>query len=241
MPTYTKKSKIKMKTNIVYALTKGKNLSCAKKKYGADKVVENEEDGRIYREVWRGSMRGKVKEFILSHAFHAQSYGENRKKYGYRDQVNEYYVSCVDGKTICEMALQGESKRIPSTIENEKEEWSRRLVSLLHDDFPSLDMDDAMEMAQEKLDYKVRMLEKMEERQYESFSQKRASLIRKMERENPLRRIKDKSHALCILMASKRHNGNYDSLLAYYHDRENDGSIEKGDAREFAREQCTKI
>ena len=62
-----------------------------------------------------------------------------------------------------------------------------------------------------------------------------------MERENPLRRIKDKSNALCILMASKRHNGNYDSLLAYYHDRENDGSIEKGDAREFAREQCSKI
>ena len=94
-----------MKTNIVYALTKGKNLSCAKKKYGADKVVENEEDGRIYREVWRGSMRGKVKEFILSHAFHTKSYGENRTKYGYRDQVNEYYVSCVDGKTICDMSL----------------------------------------------------------------------------------------------------------------------------------------
>ena len=106
MPTYTKKSKIKMKTNIVYALTKGKNLSCAKKKYGADKVVENEEDGRIYREVWRGSMRGKVKEFILSHAFHTKSYGENRTNYGYRDQVNEYYVSCVDGKTICDMALE---------------------------------------------------------------------------------------------------------------------------------------
>ena len=67
--------------------------------------MENEEDGRIYREVWRGSMRGKVKEFILSHAFHTKSYGENRTKYGYRDQVNEYYVSCVDGKTICDMTL----------------------------------------------------------------------------------------------------------------------------------------
>ena len=230
-----------MKTNIVYELTKGKNLSYAKKKYGSDKVRVNEEDGRIYREVWRGSMRGKLKEFILSHAFDTNSYGENWTKYGYRDQVNEYFVSCEDGKTICEMALEWKSERIPHTIEQEKEEWSRRLVSLLHDDFPSLDMNHAMEIAQEKLDYKVRMLEKMEERQYESFSQKRASLIRKMERENPLRRIKDKSHALCILMASKRHNGNYESLLAYYHDRERDGSITKGDARELAREQCTKI
>ena len=74
-------------------------------------------------------------------------------------------------------------------------------------------------MAEEKVDYKNDRISAMISRQFErGDSVKRGKLIAKMERENPLRPIKDYDHALAIIAASKRHNNtDYDNLLPPVH------------------------
>lgn len=69
----------------------------------------------------------------------------------------------------------------------------------------------------------------------ERLSVRRSSLIRKLERSNPLRYIKDKEHAYAIISASRRHNDtDYDEKLNLIHELERDGLIEKGNAKEIA-------
>ena len=59
-----------------------------------------------------------------------------------------------------------------------------------------------------------------------------------MKRENPLRRIIDYDHALAIIDASNRHNKtSYDKFLQEAHELECYGEIERGTAKEWAREQ----
>ena len=59
-----------------------------------------------------------------------------------------------------------------------------------------------------------------------------------MQRENPLRRIIDYDHALAIIDASERHNKtSYDKFLQQAHELEHYGEIERGTAKEWAREQ----
>ena len=67
---------------------------------------------------------------------------------------------------------------------------------------------------------------------------RREKLINKMQRENPLRRIIDYDHALAIIDASERHNSTpYDKFLKQAHELERYGEIERGTAKEWAREQ----
>ena len=59
-----------------------------------------------------------------------------------------------------------------------------------------------------------------------------------MQRENPLRRIIDYDHALAIIDASERHNKTpYDKFLKQAHELERYGEIERGMAKEWARQQ----
>ena len=97
-------------------------------------------------------------------------------------------------------------------------------------------------MAEEKVDYKNDRISAMISRQSEQgYSVKRGKLIAKMERENPLRPIRDYDHALAIIAASKRHNNTiYDSLLNEAHDMERYGDIEPGTAKAWAREQIKR-
>lgn len=225
--------------HIVYSMTKHKSWDAASKKHGSENISRGK-NGRIYREVWRGSLRGKIKDYILEHAHDTMEYGDKFNGYGYADKYKEYYMTAKDAKGLLYLVEKKNEVSNVSTIEEEKKEWSKRLVSLLKDEFPNLTFDDAMEMAQEKLDYKDRLLDRMEMRQYESFSQKRASLIRKMERENPLRRIKDRSHATCILIASRRHKfSNYDQLLEHYRSEAAIGNIDKSEVKDLARQNMT--
>ena len=63
-----------------------------------------------------------------------------------------------------------------------------------------------------------------------------------MKRENPLRRIIDYDHALAIIDASERHNKTpYDKFLQQAHELELCGEIERGTAKEWAREQIKQI
>ena len=82
----------------------------------------------------------------------------------------------------------------------------------------------------------------MIERDMERPSIKRNQLIRKMERENPLRKIKDVEHAKAILVAHNRHNNtNYESLLEEARELANIGEIEKDEVKEYARQKMTTI
>lgn len=125
------------------------------------------------------------------------------------------------------------------TWEDVRDAWARSLVRKSEN---AVTFEEAQQMAEEKVDYKNDRISAMISRQLErGDSVKRGKLIAKMERENPLRPIKDYDHALAIIAASKRHNNTiYDSLLNEAHDMERYGDIEPGTAKEWAREQIKR-
>lgn len=110
--------------------------------------------------------------------------------------------------------------------------WAKRLSSLTN-----IPLEQAIDIANEKLEYKEEQLEKMNSKQFDRYSIKREKLINKMERENPLRRIEDEEHARRILAASYRHNNtDYDSILEILREEEQwTGIVNPDDRREKAR------
>ena len=76
----------------------------------------------------------------------------------------------------------------------------------------------------------------MEERQDDRYSRRRDSLIGKMRRENPLRRIEGEEHARAILAASERHNTtDYEYQLEHGREEATMGNIERDEVKNFAR------
>lgn len=224
--------------NFVYVLTRYASLSNAKKKEPKVKFLTGGL-GKVYKNVWTGAMRGKIKDFIIAHKVAEQHHDENWNGFGYQDKYNDYFMSAADGKMFLE--LTGEKKAVAKsakTWEQMRDAWAKRLVRLLAgvEGYEWVTFDAAIVIAEEKNDYKRQQIEKVESRQYESYSAKRAKLIRKMERENPLRRIEDMNHAIAIIQASHRHNdSNYEQLLdKYRHDAEL-GLIDRREVKEMAR------
>lgn len=125
----------------------------------------------------------------------------------------------------------GKKKTAKKTEAEKIAAWCKRL-----DKLTGCGIETAEKIAYEKLDYKADCIIRMMDRQTECYSRKRASLIKKMDRENPLRRIEDEDHAAAILAAHERHTEtDYDKKLNYLHELEDMGIIEKGDAKEKAR------
>ena len=136
-------------------------------------------------------------------------------------------MELLNGKKITE-------KKVKSS-EEVRDEWARSLVKKSKN---AVTFEEAQSIAEEKLKYKDERIDAMWSRQYEGYSMKRAKLINKMQRENPLRRIIDYDHALAIIDASERHNKTpYDKFLQQAHELERYGDIERGTAKEWAREQ----
>jgi hypothetical protein len=107
----------------------------------------------------------------------------------------------------------------------------RRLVKLT-----AITEEEAKAIAEEKIAYKEKQIQMMEDRQAERYSIKREKLIAKMRRENPLRRIKDVAHAEAILQASFRHNcTDYESRLEEGRERALLGEIDQADIKGWAR------
>ena len=130
--------------------------------------------------------------------------------------------------------LEGSSVTTKRKTEEEKQaEWINRLCRLT-----GISEDGAKEIAEEKLEYKWDQISMLEDRQAERYSVQREKLIRKLERSNPLRYIKNKEHAMAILEAGNRHTcTDYEKKLKVLHELEKEGFIEKGDAKEIARTQ----
>ncbi len=129
--------------------------------------------------------------------------------------------------------LQGIEKpaKQPKTQEQIIEAWAKRLAKLA-----GITIEQAKIIAQEKIDYKAEKIALLEDKEAESPSTKRSQLIRKMEKENPLRRITDTEHAQAILSASNRHNNsNYDNLLDKGRELAEMGEIDRDEVQEYAR------
>jgi ribosomal protein L7/L12 len=151
--------------------------------------------------------------------------------YGYAKLPTAAAISSIaDLKKFNACVKEIEEKPVKTKTQTDKKAaWVKRLHKLT-----ACGLDVAEQIAEEKLSYKEEKISEMEARQYEHYSVKRATLIRQMERENPLRRIENKDHALSILAAHDRHSSDYDKKLKAIHELEHDGVIDKGSAKEMA-------
>ena len=125
-----------------------------------------------------------------------------------------------------------EGKKTAKKTEQEKiDSWVKRLEKLT-----SCGIETAAKIAEAKIEYKLQQIEKLECLQNTCYSPKRAVLIRKIQRENPLRYISDKKHGENILGAHRRHiETDYECKLNKLHELEEWGLIDKGSAKEKAR------
>ena len=221
----------------VFMASKFSSVENANKKYKSE-VSASERNGIVYICILHGkkSLLGKLKTFVEDKKVEYRTYGDNFNGYGYQDNYHEYYLTSKDGKAFIEL-LNGKkttTKKVKS-YEEVRDEWARSLVKKSKN---AVTFEDAQSIAEEKLKYKEERIDDMRSRQYERYSVKREKLINKMQRENPLRRIIDYDHALAIIDASNRHNKtSYDKFLEQAHELERYGEIERGTAKEWAREQ----
>ena len=221
----------------VFTATKFSSIENANKKHKSE-VSASERNEIVYVCIFdgRNSLLGKLKNFVEEKKVEYRTYGANYNGYGYEDNYHEYYLTAKDGKAFIEM-LNGKKtteKKVKS-YEEVRDEWAK---SLVRKSKKAISFEDAQSIAEEKLKYKEERIDDMRSRQYERYSVKREKLINKMQRENPLRRIIDYDHALAIIDASNRHNKtSYDKFLQEAHELERYGEIERGTAKEWAREQ----
>ena len=154
--------------------------------------------------------------------------------YGYQHHHYYYMMSAYQFNKIRKMLTAQSDTKIEKKPVDKVAQWCNRLVK-----FTGITLEDARQIADEKLAYQDECIAEVEERQQKRYSLQRSKLISKMKRENPLRRIVDADHAYAILSASRRHNNtNYDSLLEEYRDEANMGNIDHIDVRELARQNC---
>ena len=174
---------------------------------------------------------GKVAHFIRDKMIAYCDRGSNFNGYGYEDHDRFYLLSRKDAKTVIEMIENKPPKKEPPTFEQQKMAWCHRLAKLT-----GITIDDAIQIADEKLQYHEERIDELEDRQDEWYSTERNKLIKKLRRSNPLRRIKDKYHAWAILEASVRHNcSNYESMLEAARQLAEEGEIDKSEIKDYAR------
>lgn len=131
---------------------------------------------------------------------------------------------------LCKEIDNAPIKEVKSYAEK-KEDWCKRLVKLTE-----ISIEEARQIAEEKEEYQEEQITKLEDRQIEHHSRKREVLINKIRRSNPLRYIRDSSHAYNILSASNRHkNTDYESRLEEGRELAQIGDIDKSEVRDYAR------
>ena len=126
--------------------------------------------------------------------------------------------------------LDGTPKKV-KTDDERKADWCNRLVKLT-----GISLEEASGIADEKIAYKEEQIWAMNSRNCDNPSRARETLIRKMERESPLRRITDESHAYAILAAHDRHtNTDYEVQLDRARDLAEFGDLDRSEVKDYAR------
>ena len=212
----------------IYVTTKVQNRKKNESYYDFDACHNAREVMDIY------PMAGKVKEFVYANAIEKKSYGDDYNGYGWSSWYHNYLLTPAKVKEL-QALIEGKkaAAKPPKTEEQIVETWSKRLAKLT-----GITLEEAKEIAWEKLDAKDDQIAELESRQEtRRYSIKRQSLIRKIERSNPLRRIEDEHHAMCILAASYRHNcTDYDSRLEEYREQAALGGIDYSEVKAMARD-----
>lgn len=174
-------------------------------------------------------LNSKQKTFVRKNLSLKKEYGVNYNGFGYQDTVREY--SPMNRSQMIQFNKLAKVKEVKPKTEKEKTlTWAKRLSKLVE-----INIEDAIAIAQEKIEYKESQINELEDRQTESPSKKRQALIDQIERSNPLRRIKDETHAHAIIVASERHSSNYENLLAEAKELAKIGEIEKSEVKDYAR------
>ena len=229
--------------NTVFVPTRFASIENARKadKKGAFSNYNN----KVYKEIWRDAMRGKIKDFIVAHAVASNSYGSDYNGYGWGNHHNDYYLSLADGKALLQLVAGKKAEKNPvKTWQEIRDAWAKRLVRCLDgaEEYAWVTFEVAQQIAEEKDEYKTEQINMMIERQNERYSVRREKLINKMERENPLRRIEGYDHAVAIIKASERHNNcNYETLLEEYREDAKMGIIDHSEVKQLARENYIYI
>ena len=177
---------------------------------------------------------GKLKDLLSGKPLMVEDYNFNG--YGYQDHDYIYFLTKEEYKAYQSLVGGKEAKEKKAKTDEEKKlEWASRVVKL-RANIEDITLEEALEIAEEKLEYKEEQIRAMEERQYDRYSAQRSKLIRKMEKENPLRRIKDAEHAENILIASRRHKGtDYERMLDEARELAREGEIDRSEVKEYAR------
>lgn len=217
--------------HIIYITTKIQDRK-NRKKDEEYRSFEKCANAKKYIEINR--MAGKVKEFISENCIEEVWHGENFNGYGYSTRIGEYLLTPTKAKelkAIIEGKKVEQSKRMKT--EDEKiESWAKRLAKLT-----GISIENATKIAIEKINAKTEQRNALIDRDFtRGASRKRHSLIRQIERSNPLRYIRDKEHAMAILAASYRHNcTDYDEILKENRVAAQMGDIDYEDVRTNAR------
>jgi hypothetical protein len=183
-------------------------------------------------------MAGKIKDQIFVATTKIDRIGSNYNGYGYSDWEYQYHM---DHKELLKIKRQLKAKdkkpKAPTkTPEQKLEAWCKRL-----DKLTGCGIETAKMIAAQKLDYKQEQINNLNERQFHNQSRRREQLINQIERSNPLRPIKDISHAEAILAAHHRHTEtNYEAALDYARYLAEEGEIDRSEVKEWARENYRK-
>jgi hypothetical protein len=183
-------------------------------------------------------MAGKIKDQIFTTTTKIDRIGSNYNGYGYSDWEYQYHMDHKELLKIKRLlkAKDKKPKAPAKTPEQKLEAWCKRL-----DKLTGCGIETAKMIAAQKLDYKQEQINRLNERQFQSQSRKREQLINQIERSNPLRPIKDLSHAEAILAAHHRHTEtNYEAALDYARDLAEEGEIDRSEVKEWARENYSK-
>jgi hypothetical protein len=182
-------------------------------------------------------MAGKVKEIINSSKISEDREGSNYNGYGYVDWTITYVINDTGARKLRKFLKEKEKENKPKrlTSEEKQEKWCKRLVKLTN-----IDIEDAREIADEKLEYQEKQIRALNDRQCERYSTKRQKLINKIIRQNPLRRIEGEEHVEAILAASNRHNNSdYEFQLEKGRELAEEGEIDYSEVRNYARNNYT--
>lgn len=169
------------------------------------------------------TLHWKQKTYLLKR-WEDKKIWSNYNWYGYKDWTRIYILSDEERNQLNQ--LSGSYSKSSSV--DPVEARCKRLCKLT-----SISMEEAKEIAEEKIEYKEEKINDMESRGY---SYQREKLLNKMRRENPLRRIEDKDHAEAILAASYRHNNtDYEYRLDEAREMASIWEIAKEDIKSYAR------